>query len=138
MTTALARIGDTLTNLVAHLATGKSKAAADRVGFRTLDDAELEAMYRGDWVARKAVDIPVNDMLRPWRSWQASADQITLQFAPEFAKNPPIEPLRIIQLIQKNRHYKLAGQDKITLLRHCPSLQDKVAAIKDMLRELTQ
>ena len=68
----------------------------------------------------------------------ASADQITLQFAPEFAKNPPIEPLRIIQLIQKNRHYKLAGQDKITLLRHCPSLQDKVAAIKDMLRELTQ
>ena len=77
MTTALARIGDTLTNLVAHLATGKSKAAADRFGFRTLDDAELEAMYRGDWVARKAVDIPVNDMLRPWRSWQASADQIT-------------------------------------------------------------
>lgn len=77
MTTAIARIGDTLTNLVAHLATGKSKAGMDRFNFRTLDETELEAMYRGDWVARKAVDIPVADMLRPWRSWQAAPDQIT-------------------------------------------------------------
>ncbi|MDR2837824.1 MAG: transcription-repair coupling factor, partial [Azonexus sp.] len=68
----------------------------------------------------------------------AGNDQITLQFSPEFSKNPPIEPSKIIQLIQKNRSYKLAGQDKISLLRHCPTLPDKVAAIKDMIRELTQ
>lgn len=68
----------------------------------------------------------------------ASNDQITIQFAPEFTKNPPIEPIRIINLIQKNRSYKLAGQDKISLLRHCPALQDKVAAVKDMIRELTK
>jgi hypothetical protein len=41
-------------------------------------------------------------------------DQITLQFSPEFSKNPPIEPIKIINLIQKNRSYKLAGQDKIS------------------------
>ena len=68
----------------------------------------------------------------------ATNDQITLQFSPEFSKNPPIEPIRIINLIQKNRSYKLAGQDKISLLRHCPNLSDKVAAVKDMLRELTK
>ena len=68
----------------------------------------------------------------------ASTDQITLQFSPEFTKNPPIEPIKIINLIQKNRSYKLAGQDKISLLRHCPTLSDKVAAVKDMIRELTK
>jgi len=68
----------------------------------------------------------------------ATNDQITLQFSPEFAKNPPIEPIRIINLIQKNRSYKLAGQDKISLLRHCPTLNDKVAAVKEMIRQLSQ
>jgi transcription-repair coupling factor (superfamily II helicase) len=68
----------------------------------------------------------------------ATNDQITLQFGPEFSKNPPIEPIKIINLIQKNRSYKLAGQDKISLLRHCPSLNDKVSAVKDMIRQLTQ
>jgi transcription-repair coupling factor (superfamily II helicase) len=67
----------------------------------------------------------------------ATADQITLQFGPEFSRNPPVDPARIIALIQKNRSYKLAGQDKIALLRHCPALGDKVAAVKDMIRQLT-
>ena len=68
----------------------------------------------------------------------AATDQVTIQFSPEFTKNPPIEPIKIINLIQKNRSYKLAGQDKISLLRHCPTLSDKVAAVKDMIRELTK
>jgi transcription-repair coupling factor (superfamily II helicase) len=68
----------------------------------------------------------------------ATNDQVTIQFSPEFSKNPPIEPIKIINLIQKNRSYKLAGQDKISLLRHCPTLNDKVAAVKDMIRELTK
>ena len=67
----------------------------------------------------------------------ATNDQITLQFGPEFVKQAPIEPIKIINLIQKNRSYKLAGQDKISLLRHCPTLTDKVAAVKDMIRQLT-
>ncbi|MGE5491483.1 MAG: transcription-repair coupling factor, partial [Actinomycetota bacterium] len=54
----------------------------------------------------------------------ATADQISMQFGPEFAKEAPIEPIKIINLIQKNRNYKLAGQDKITYLRHCPTLND--------------
>jgi len=45
---------------------------------------------------------------------------------------------RIIHLIEKNRSYKLAGRDRILLLPHCPGLNDKVAAAKNMIRELTQ
>ncbi|KXB32296.1 transcription-repair coupling factor [Dechloromonas denitrificans] len=67
----------------------------------------------------------------------ATSEQISIQFSPEFAKLAPIEPIKIINLIQKNRSYKLAGQDKISLLRHCPTLNDKVAAVKDMIRQLT-
>ncbi|NJD24330.1 MAG: transcription-repair coupling factor [Betaproteobacteria bacterium] len=67
----------------------------------------------------------------------ATSDQITLQFGPEFSKNPPIDPMKIIHLIQSDRRYKLAGQDKISLLRHCPSLNDKLGAVKDMIRQLS-
>jgi transcription-repair coupling factor (superfamily II helicase) len=67
----------------------------------------------------------------------AGIDQITLQFGPEFARLAPIEPIKIINLIQKNRNYKLAGQDKLALLRHCPTLTDRVAAVKEMIRQLS-
>lgn len=62
----------------------------------------------------------------------ATASQITVQFEP----NPPIEPIVIINLIQKNRNYKLAGQDKLSLSRNSPTLADRVAAVKDMMRQL--
>ena len=62
----------------------------------------------------------------------AGIEQITLQFIP----NPPIEPIRIIELIQKDKRYKLAGQDKLSLKKHCPSLAERVLAVKDFLRQL--
>ncbi len=62
----------------------------------------------------------------------ATAEQIILHFEP----NPPIEPIRIINLIQKDRNFKLAGQDKLSLKRHSPTLADRVGAVKDLLRQL--
>jgi len=62
----------------------------------------------------------------------ATAEQIVVQFEP----NPPIEPIRIINLIQKDRNYKLAGQDKLSLKRQCPTLAERVAAVKDLLKQL--
>ncbi len=68
----------------------------------------------------------------------ATSTQITLQFSPDFAKaNPaPIEPMRLIELIQNNRNYKLAGQDKISYQRNAPTLAEKFTAIREMLNEL--
>ncbi len=62
----------------------------------------------------------------------ATASQLTVQFCP----NPPIEPIRIIELIQKNRHFKLAGQDKLAVVRHMPTLKERVDAVKDLFRQL--
>ncbi|MDR2111784.1 MAG: transcription-repair coupling factor [Candidatus Accumulibacter sp.] len=63
----------------------------------------------------------------------AAPTRITAQFEP----NPPIEPAVIIGLIQKNRHYRLAGQDKLSLTRHCPTLADRVAAVGEMIKLLS-
>ncbi|MBW7903344.1 MAG: transcription-repair coupling factor [Rhodocyclaceae bacterium] len=67
----------------------------------------------------------------------ATSEQIVVQFGPEFAKTAPIEPIRIIDLIQKDRNYRLAGQDKLLFSRHSPTLNDKVAAIRELFRRLT-
>lgn len=40
-------------------------------------DAEIERMYRSDWLAGKIVDIIPQDMIRVGRRWQATAEQIT-------------------------------------------------------------
>ncbi|MGC3964316.1 MAG: transcription-repair coupling factor [Rhodocyclaceae bacterium] len=63
----------------------------------------------------------------------ASESRIQLQFVP----NPPIEPIRIIQLIQKNKHYKLAGQDKLTVTTYSETIKDRVARIRDIFKQLT-
>ncbi len=62
----------------------------------------------------------------------ATAEQIVVQFE----ANPPIEPIRVISLIQRDRNYRLAGQDKLSLKRHCPTLADRVGAVKDLIRQL--
>ncbi len=60
---------DSLSNLAASLGVGKDKAAHDAFTLFDLGRAQVEAMYRGDWLARKVVDIVPYDMARAWRSW---------------------------------------------------------------------
>ncbi|WP_300336803.1 transcription-repair coupling factor [Accumulibacter sp.] len=64
----------------------------------------------------------------------ATAEQISVQFE----VNPPIDPLRIIELIQRDRNYRLAGQDRLVLKRHCATLADRVAAVKELVHQLTR
>ncbi|GAA5170273.1 transcription-repair coupling factor [Viridibacterium curvum] len=62
----------------------------------------------------------------------AASRQINIHFEP----NPPIEPIKIIQLIQKDRRYKLAGQDKLTALLSSESLKDRVAKVREVFKAL--
>ncbi|RMX07593.1 transcription-repair coupling factor [Corticibacter populi] len=62
----------------------------------------------------------------------ASPAAITISFRP----NPPIEPLRIIEMIQKNRHIKLAGNDRLRIERELPAMRDRVQMVRDVLRNL--
>jgi len=53
-----------------------------------------------------------------------------------FKKNPPVEPMRIIELIQKNRHIKLAGNEKLRIERELPEAKDRAQMVRDVLRGL--
>jgi transcription-repair coupling factor (superfamily II helicase) len=53
-----------------------------------------------------------------------------------FKPNPPIEPMAIIGLIQKNRHIKLAGNDKLRIERELPDPAARVQMVRDVLRSL--
>lgn len=55
-----------------------------------------------------------------------------------FKPNPPIEPMKIIELIQKNRHIKLAGNEKLRIERALPEVKDRVQLVRDVLRSLGQ
>ncbi|MPQ57468.1 transcription-repair coupling factor [Duganella sp. FT27W] len=55
----------------------------------------------------------------------------------QFMAKPPIDPMRIIELIQKNRQIKLAGQDKLKITAAMPDLAARVAQIKGAIKQLT-
>ena len=55
-----------------------------------------------------------------------------------FRPNPPVDPMAIIQLIQKNRHIKLAGNDKLRIERELPEVRDRAQLVRDILRSLGQ
>lgn len=67
---------DRLVNLVSGLGGAKDKASATVFALALLGKDQLDAAYRGDWIARKVVDIPAFDETRAWRNWQAEQDQI--------------------------------------------------------------
>ena len=53
-----------------------------------------------------------------------------------FKKDPPIDPMAIIHLIQKNRHIKLAGNDKLRIERALERPKDRAQMVRDVLRSL--
>ena len=55
-----------------------------------------------------------------------------------FRPNPPIDPMAIIGLIQKNRHIKLAGNEKLRIERELKEPKDRVQMVRDVLRSLGQ
>ena len=55
-----------------------------------------------------------------------------------FRPNPPIEMIKIIQLIQKNKHIKLAGNEKLRIERELPEPKDRAQMVRDVLRSLGQ
>ncbi|MBW8898465.1 MAG: transcription-repair coupling factor, partial [Massilia sp.] len=62
----------------------------------------------------------------------AHADAASLQFM----EKPPIDPIKIITLIQKNRHVKLAGQDKLRITANMPDLPARVNQVKQTIKQL--
>lgn len=63
----------------------------------------------------------------------AHAEAISLQFMP----NPPIDALKIIELIQKDKHIRLNGPEKLRITAKMPDLNSRVAKIRSTIRSLT-
>jgi hypothetical protein len=55
---------------------GRDKSVSQQYYLNLLSPQQLEAAYRGDWLARKIVEVPAFDCTRAWRSWVAEQDQI--------------------------------------------------------------
>jgi len=62
----------------------------------------------------------------------ASSEAIVIQFVPE----PPIDPMKIITMIQSKRHIKMAGQDKLRIELKYGDLAQRVLAIRNFFGEL--
>ncbi|QJE02612.1 transcription-repair coupling factor [Massilia forsythiae] len=54
----------------------------------------------------------------------------------QFMEKPPIDPIRIITLIQKNKQVKLAGQDRLRITAAMPDLAARVNQVKQTIRQL--
>ena len=55
-----------------------------------------------------------------------------------FRPNPPVDPMRIIELVQKNRHIKLAGNEKLRIEKELKDPKDRAQYVRDLLRQLGQ
>ncbi|NDY90537.1 transcription-repair coupling factor [Ideonella livida] len=55
-----------------------------------------------------------------------------------FKPNPPVDPMRIIELVQKNRQVKLAGNDRLRIDREIADARERAQYVRDILRSLGQ
>ena len=62
------------------------------------------------------------------------AGPAAIQF--QFVENPPIDPARIIELIQSDHAFKLAGPDKLAWQKPTATLKERVAAVKELFKRL--
>lgn len=60
---------DSVQNFTTGLGTRLDKVFTTQFFFQKQDAPQLERAYRGSWLARKIVDIPVKDSVRAWRKW---------------------------------------------------------------------
>ena len=64
---------------------------------------------------------------------------MAIWFAPAlvlFNDMPPVDALKIIELVQKNRHIRLAGNDKLRIERALPEASARAQQVRDVLRAL--
>lgn len=55
-----------------------------------------------------------------------------------FKKDPPIDSMAIMHLIQKNRHIRLAGNEKLRIEKELPEAKDRAQMVRDVLKSLGQ
>ena len=74
--------------------------------------------------------------LRPWNivKLDASPEQIAIQFG----KNAPIDPTKVLLLIQKSKGIRMNGPDKLVQKIALPELRQRVEGIKKLLEAVRE
>jgi len=62
----------------------------------------------------------------------ATDSAIQLQFVPK----PPIEPVKVLNLVQSRRNYRLAGQDRLRIEASLPDVGSRIAAVREVFTAL--
>lgn len=68
---------DNLRNAMTGLGGDADKLTSTNFVFTEMNQQQLDAAYRSDWITRKGIDIPAFDATREWRSWQADPKDVT-------------------------------------------------------------
>jgi transcription-repair coupling factor (superfamily II helicase) len=53
-----------------------------------------------------------------------------------FRKDAQVDPMKVIELVQKNKHIKLAGNEKLRIERELPDPKSRAHLVRDVLRAL--
>jgi transcription-repair coupling factor (superfamily II helicase) len=53
-----------------------------------------------------------------------------------FVARPPFEPIKLIQMIQKDGRFRLAGQDRVRIEWPTKTLDERLALIREFLKRL--
>jgi transcription-repair coupling factor (superfamily II helicase) len=62
----------------------------------------------------------------------AGPERSQVQFAPD----PPFDPAKLIALVRNDRRYRFAGPDKVRIERAAPTLEERVAVVREFLTTL--
>ena len=73
-------------------------------------------------------------MAKPLGVQKLDASESAIQL--QFVKNPPIDPLKIIHLVQNKKQYKLAGPDRLRVEAQLQDIPMRIVRVKELLREL--
>lgn len=93
---------DGLQNILTGMGGDKDKLFNTFFGMTEMAKEQQDAAYRGDWIARKGIDIPAFDSTREWRTWQADPDDVAL--IEETEKNFQVQ-LKVMKAMTLGRLY---------------------------------
>jgi len=62
----------------------------------------------------------------------AGPETLILQFIP----NPPIDPSKVIRLVQSRKNFKLSGPDRLRIEASMPDVAARTAQVRSILKDL--
>lgn len=71
------RTFDGIGNVLSGMGSSVDKRGGSYYFHNALSSQQIEACYRSSWLARKIIDLPASEMVRPMRDWQAESADIS-------------------------------------------------------------